>query len=97
MKRFWLKFYLIVEYILSLVWFVLGTLIYVFVFMYVTDDCFLCMVKTYGICYLFSLACLILSYVFVSYCLISSVKLTYKHLKNEALTKKTKLLCRLLC
>lgn len=95
MKRFWLKFYLIVEYILSLVWFVLGTLFYVFLVMYVTDDCFLCMVKTYGIRYLFSLACLLLSYVFVSYCLISSIISTHKLLKDGDFTTKNKIIMSL--
>lgn len=93
MERFWLKFYLVIQYILSLVWFVLGTFLYIFLIMFITDDdCILCMIRAYGIRYIFAFASLTLIYVFVSYCLISSVKLTYRLLKGEALTTKSKII-----
>lgn len=94
MKRLWLKFYLVVEYLLSLVWFVIGTLFYIFGLMFMADEnCnLICTIQTYGLRPIIGNLLLTLIYIFVSYCLISSIKLTYKLLKNEAFTTKNKII-----
>lgn len=91
MKKFLLRFYLVFEYLLSLVWFVIGTLFYIIGIMFITEnDCILCMIKTYGMRYVFVLVILTFIYIFVSYCLISSIRSTHKLLKNKVLTLKNK-------
>nr|DAU52965.1 MAG TPA: hypothetical protein [Caudoviricetes sp.] len=94
MERFWLKFYLVIQYILSLVWFVLGTFLYIFLLMFTANEnCnLICTIQTDGLLPIIGNLILTLIYVFVSYCLISSIKLTYRLLKGEALTTKNKII-----
>lgn len=97
MKKFLLRFYLVFEYLLSLVWFVIGTLLYLFLLMFTADDnCnLICTINTYGLRPIIGNLILTLIYVFISYCLVSSIRSTHKLLKDKTLTLKNKIIVTL--
>lgn len=88
MKKFLLRFYLVFEYLLSLVWFVLGTFLYLFLLMFDSDD----INFNHGLEHTLNNIYFTSIYILMTYCLISSIRSTHKLLKGKSLTLINKII-----